>query len=36
VALVIFFMRTGFRVSRLEGLILIGINLIRWIVDLSG
>jgi len=36
VALVILFMRTGFRVSRLEGLILIGINLIRWIVDLSG
>lgn len=36
VALVIFFMRTGFRVSRLEGLILIGINLVRWIVDFSG
>ena len=36
VALVVLFMRTGFRVSRLEGLVLIGINLIRWIVDLSG
>ncbi len=36
VILVVFFMRTGFRVSRSEGLILIGINLIRWIVDFSG
>jgi cation:H+ antiporter len=36
VALVIVFMRTGFRVSRLEGLMLIGINLIRWVFDLSG
>jgi cation:H+ antiporter len=36
VALVILFMRTGFRVSRWEGLILIGINLIRWILDFSG
>jgi hypothetical protein len=30
------FMRTGFRVSRAEGLILIGISLIRWIFDFSG
>jgi len=36
VALVVIFMRTGFRVSRLEGLVLIGINLVRWIVDFSG
>ena len=36
VMLVILFMRTGFRVSRLEGLVLISINLIRWIVDFSG
>ena len=36
VALVIVFMRTGFRVSRWEGLLLIAINLIRWILDFSG
>ena len=36
VALVIFFMRTGFQVTRWEGMALIGINLIRWIVDFSG
>jgi cation:H+ antiporter len=36
VILVVLFMRTGFRVSRVEGLVLIGINLIRWIVDFSG
>jgi cation:H+ antiporter len=35
VALVVLFMRTGFRVSRMEGCILVGINLIRWIVDFS-
>ncbi|MEJ2068061.1 MAG: calcium/sodium antiporter [Deltaproteobacteria bacterium] len=36
VALVVVFMRTGFRVSRAEGLILIGISIIRWIFDFSG
>ncbi|MGD8758430.1 MAG: sodium:calcium antiporter, partial [Deltaproteobacteria bacterium] len=36
VALVIVFMRTGFRVSRTEAFILIGIGLIRWIFDFSG
>lgn len=35
VMLVVFFMFTGFRVSRAEGFILIGINLIRWILDFS-
>ncbi len=35
VALVVVFMRTGFRVSRPEGLILIGISIIRWIFDFS-
>jgi cation:H+ antiporter len=35
VALVVVFMRTGFRVSRPEGLILIGIGIIRWIFDFS-
>ncbi|MBW2264990.1 MAG: calcium/sodium antiporter [Deltaproteobacteria bacterium] len=35
VVLVVIFMRTGFRVSRMEGFILIGINLIRWIIDFS-
>lgn len=36
VALVVVFMRTGFKVSRTEGFVLIGINLVRWIVDFSG
>ncbi|MBW2107339.1 MAG: calcium/sodium antiporter [Deltaproteobacteria bacterium] len=36
VALVIIFMRTGFRVTRTEGLILIAIGVIRWIFDFSG
>lgn len=35
VALVLVFMRTDFRISRTEGLILIVINLIRWIFDFS-
>lgn len=35
VALVVVFMRTGFRMSRAEGFILIGISVIRWIVDFS-
>jgi cation:H+ antiporter len=33
VALVVVFMRTGFRVSRAEGFFLVGFNLIRWIFD---
>ncbi|MBE9551166.1 MAG: calcium/sodium antiporter [Proteobacteria bacterium] len=36
VLLVVVFMRTGFRVSRAEGLVLVGLNLIRWIFDFSG
>jgi hypothetical protein len=35
VALVVVFMRTGFRVSRAEGYFLVGLNLIRWIFDFS-
>ncbi|MDX2470937.1 MAG: calcium/sodium antiporter [SAR324 cluster bacterium] len=35
VCLVVFFMRTGWRVSRLEGAILVAINLFRWIADFS-
>jgi cation:H+ antiporter len=33
VGLVVVFMRTGFRVSRAEGFFLVGLNLIRWILD---
>jgi len=33
VLLVVVFMRTGFRVSRVEGFVLVGLNLIRWIFD---
>ncbi|NVM20748.1 MAG: calcium/sodium antiporter [Desulfobacterales bacterium] len=36
VALVVLFMRTGFRLSRAEGFVLIGISIVRWIVDFSG
>jgi cation:H+ antiporter len=35
VALVVIFMRTGFQVSRPEGVILIVINLLRWVLDFS-
>ena len=35
VCLVIFFMRTGWRISRLEGSILVIINLARWIADFT-
>ncbi len=35
VLLVVVFMRTGFRVSRAEGCLLVGLNLIRWIFDFS-
>jgi cation:H+ antiporter len=33
ILLVVVFMRTGYRVSRLEGIALIGINLVRWFFD---
>lgn len=33
VFVVIVFMRTGFRISRSEGFVLVGLNLIRWIFD---
>lgn len=33
VILVIFFLRTGWRISRLEGFILLGIGIARWVVD---
>ena len=36
VLLVVLFMRTGFKVSRTEGLLLIGINIIRWVADFAG
>jgi cation:H+ antiporter len=35
VALVFIFLRTGFRLRRSEGAILVGIGLVRWIVDFS-
>lgn len=31
--LVVVFMRTGFRVTRTEGFLLVGLNLIRWVFD---
>lgn len=36
VLLVVVFMRTNFRVSRAEGFVLVGLNLIRWIFDFWG
>ncbi|MCR4314716.1 MAG: calcium/sodium antiporter [Planctomycetes bacterium] len=36
IALTIMFMRTGWKVRRWEGGILIGINLVRWVLDFSG
>jgi cation:H+ antiporter len=36
VLVVLVFMRTGWRVSRLEGLMLLGLNLLRWGVDFTG
>jgi cation:H+ antiporter len=36
VLLVLVFMRTGFRVSRAEGLFLVGLNVIRWVFDFLG
>ncbi len=36
VILVIIFMRTGWKVSRLQGFILVAINLIRWFYDFMG
>jgi len=34
-ALVVVMMRTGWRLSRLEGAILVSLNLVRWIADFS-
>lgn len=36
VCLVVFFMRTGWKISRLQGLTLVVINLVRWIFDFMG
>jgi cation:H+ antiporter len=36
VLLVVVFMRTNFRVSRAEGFVLVGLNIIRWIFDFWG
>ena len=33
VLLVVVFMRTGYRVSRAEGVFLVGLNLVRWVFD---
>jgi cation:H+ antiporter len=33
VFLVVVFMRTGYRVTRAEGFLLVGLNLIRWVLD---
>jgi len=35
VCLVVFFMRTGWGISRLEGGILVGLNLLRWVFDFT-
>jgi len=36
IGVVLIFMRTGFRVGRIEGLVLIAISLARWTLDLQG
>ncbi|MBW1896836.1 MAG: sodium:calcium antiporter [Deltaproteobacteria bacterium] len=36
VLLVVVFMRTGYRVSRVEGFTLVGVSLVRWIYDFWG
>lgn len=36
VGLVLILLRTGWRVSRLEGALLVGINMVRWIGDFTG
>lgn len=36
VTVVVVMMRTGWRLSRLEGAILVSLNLVRWIADFSG
>ncbi len=36
VILVVIFMRTGWKVSRLQGAFLVLINLIRWVYDFMG
>jgi cation:H+ antiporter len=33
VVLVVILMRTGWKLSRWEGLLLVGINLVRWYMD---
>ena len=35
VTLVVFFMRTGWKIRRWEGLTLVGINLVRWLMDMG-
>lgn len=35
IAATLFFIRTGWRVSRLEGAALVGLNILRWIMDYS-
>ena len=36
VVLVWIFLRTGWRLSRLEGALLVGINAVRWVADFTG
>lgn len=36
VVLVLVFLRTGWRLSRLEGALLVGINAVRWVADFTG
>ncbi|MEL6545393.1 MAG: sodium:calcium antiporter, partial [Myxococcota bacterium] len=36
VALVVFFMRTGWRLTRLEGVTLVAVNFVRWGIDIFG
>ena len=36
VSVVAIFLRTGWRLSRREGAILVGVNLVRWILDFTG
>ena len=36
VSMVLIMMRTGWRISRLEGTLLVSLNLVRWYLDFSG
>jgi cation:H+ antiporter len=36
VCVVVFFMRTGWKIRRWEGALLVGANLVRWYFDMSG